>query len=178
MLTAGDEFGRTQHGNNNPYCQDNEVSWVDWDLDGNQQDMLDTTTYLLGLRRRFHALRSDEFFRGRPFPERPDAGIDLAWFTRTGHAFTDGDWHNSSIRSLQMVRNSPRAGERAVLMVINGSLDPVDVALAQGDAHAWELIWDSTWEHPDEQVEFGGTIEATTQLEPLTTRVYGATRSQ
>ncbi|MFI6349957.1 glycogen debranching protein GlgX [Streptomyces sp. NPDC050560] len=92
MLVAGDEFGRTQGGNNNAYCQDNEVGWVDWDLlaDPLWRPLHTFTARLVALRRRHPVLRRRAFFTG----ERTADGLrDLAWFTAAGAEMTPDDWY-------------------------------------------------------------------------------------
>ena len=89
MIAHGDELGRTQQGNNNVYCQDNELSWVDWHLDQPRQELLDFTRQLVHLRRDHPVLRRRRFFRG----DAPDGGIgDLAWFLPDGNRMQDSDW--------------------------------------------------------------------------------------
>jgi glycogen operon protein len=99
MLVAGDELGRTQGGNNNAYCQDNEISWLDWSLldQPEWRSLYDLSARLIALRRTHPVLRRRAFFSGR---SRSEGGLrDLAWFTATGQEMTDGDWHahNSTI---------------------------------------------------------------------------------
>ncbi|MFF1531150.1 glycogen debranching protein GlgX [Cellulomonas sp. NPDC058312] len=174
MITAGDEMGRTQRGNNNAYCQDTDVSWVHWDLAPWRQDLLATARHLTALRRAHPALRSTRFFTGRPVDGRP---ADLTWFDPTGAEFTHERWHDADLRTLQMLRV---AEDDAVLLVVNGSLDPMPVALAGGAGTRWELAWDSTWEHPDEArtAAIEGALHldagAGVLLEPLSLRVYTA----
>ncbi|MFF1834680.1 glycogen debranching protein GlgX [Streptomyces sp. NPDC058231] len=93
MLVAGDEMGRTQGGNNNAYCQDNEVSWLDWSLLDQPQwrELTELTARLLTLRHTHPVLRRRAFFAGRP--QAPDGLRDLAWFTRDGAEMTEGDWY-------------------------------------------------------------------------------------
>lgn len=92
MLTAGDELGRTQGGNNNAYCQDNEVSWLDWSLldDPGWRSLRDLTARLVRLRRRHPVLRQRAFFSGRAAV--PGGQPDLAWFTPQGREMTEADW--------------------------------------------------------------------------------------
>ncbi|WP_454051395.1 glycogen debranching protein GlgX [Cellulomonas sp. Marseille-Q8402] len=174
MLTAGDEIGRTQRGNNNAYCQDSALSWVSWDLAPWRRDLLATAQRLTALRRAHPALRSTRFFTGRAAGgDRPD----LTWFDPTGAPFTHERWHDGDLRTLQMLR---AVDDDAVLVVVNGSLDPVDVVLADGRPTTWTLAWDSTWEHPDEagSAAVNGALhqDAGTRalLEPLSLRVYTA----
>ena len=151
MLTAGDELGRTQRGNNNAYCQDNEISWVDWQLDEDRANMLATTRHLLRLRRELPALRTDRFYVGAPAPDRAAVGDhrpDLDWRTADGAPLTHALWHDPAVRCLQMIRTT--LDSPTVLTVINGALDPVEVTLPDlPDGTVWRLLWDSVAEHPD-----------------------------
>ncbi|MEU6981305.1 MULTISPECIES: glycogen debranching protein GlgX [unclassified Streptomyces] len=92
MLVAGDEMGRTQGGNNNAYCQDNEIGWLDWSLpdDPGRAQLLALTRRLLDLRHRHPVLRRRAFFSGRP---AADGLRDLAWFTAEGTEMTEADWY-------------------------------------------------------------------------------------
>jgi isoamylase len=101
MLLAGDEFGRTQHGNNNAYCQDNELSWFRWDeVD---EDLLAFTRGLLALRRDHPIFRRRRWFQGRPLH---GADItDIGWLTPDGDEMDDADWEAGFARSLQVFLN-------------------------------------------------------------------------
>ncbi|MFG2495896.1 glycogen debranching protein GlgX [Streptomyces caniferus] len=93
MLVAGDEMGRTQHGNNNAYCQDNETSWLDWSLldDPEWRPLAGLAARLIALRRAHPVLRRRAFFSGRPHHQ---GGLrDLAWFTADGTEMTEQDWY-------------------------------------------------------------------------------------
>src|SRR4029079_18098431 len=95
-----DEMGRTQLGNNNAYCQDNEISWLRWDLDAGEADLLGFVRRLVELRRDHPVLRQRAFFLGRPVT---DAGVkDLAWFTPEGRELADADWFAPGVRTLGM----------------------------------------------------------------------------
>ena len=86
MLLGGDEFGRTQGGNNNAYCQDNEISWYDWEhLDA---ELLDFTSGLIALRRAHPVLRRRRWFQGRPVR----GSVDLGWSKPDGTEMSDDDW--------------------------------------------------------------------------------------
>ncbi|MFJ3724861.1 glycogen debranching protein GlgX [Streptomyces sp. NPDC090045] len=93
MLVAGDEFGRTQGGNNNAYCQDNETGWVDWSLleDPAWRELFALTERLISLRQAHPVLRRRAFFSGRP--QGADGLRDLAWFTPAGAEMTERDWY-------------------------------------------------------------------------------------
>jgi glycogen operon protein len=176
MLTAGDEIGRTQHGNNNAYNQDNETSWLDWDLSPWRQDLLATARHLIRLRQELPALHQTGFFRGRPHDGCADPRPDLFWRTAEGLELRTDQWQDPAVRTLQMVRAA--CDGSAVLVVINGALDPVQVALADGATGDWRLVWDSSVEHPAalntpsrrRAVPVGRRVT----IEPLTMRVYSA----
>ena len=181
MITAGDELGRTQGGNNNAYCQDNETSWLDWDLDEHGRNLLATARRLFELRRELPALRTWTFYAGRPSPARVAAGDerpDLDWRRAGGGVFDHGAWHDPGVQSLQMVRVAPDGS--AVLLIANGSLDPVEFSAAAGlpaGSDAWHLAWDSAAEHPDLVGAAGETelVPGTSfVVEPLSLRLYAS----
>lgn len=176
MITAGDEMGRSQQGNNNAYCQDSEISWMRWDLLPWRKDMLATARWLLLLRREHPALRAEEFFSGRS--DAADTRPDLAWYDALGIPFDHARWHDPSVRTLQMVRSTKGPDADTVLLVINGSLDAMHLVLADDHGGRWRLAWDSVWEHPNEEaaaaIEGGLHAEPgeATVIEPMSMRVY------
>ncbi|WP_125776742.1 glycogen debranching protein GlgX [Antribacter gilvus] len=155
MITAGDELGRTQQGNNNAYVQDNEISWVDWDLDRTRKDLLQTAQFLCRLRRDHPALRADSFFLGTPRPGEPDP--DLLWFSESGEPMDPGAWNQPGRRLLQMVRPGPGSQDCDVLLVLNGGLSDAQMVLPapREGSGRWELAWDSADERPGENGENG-----------------------
>jgi glycogen operon protein len=96
MLLSGDEIGRTQRGNNNAYCQDNEISWVDWKLDRSKRELLEFTRALIRLVNEQPVLRRRHFFQGRRI--RGSEVKDLAWFRPDGKEMSDEDWNNPEAR--------------------------------------------------------------------------------
>ena len=147
MLNSGDELGRTQGGNNNAYCQDNEVSWLDWDLADWQRDLLETTRFLSRLRREYPALRQRTFFTGREVHE--DGSTDLAWFDAEGEPMDSGSWEDGSTRTLQMLLNGAWIGHRSLLVVMHGGAEEGKVRLPEVPGlSAYELVWDSAQERP------------------------------
>ena len=99
MLTAGDELGRTQRGNNNAYCQDNELSWLDWkDVD---EDLRAFVARVLALRRSAPVLRQEAFFEGHELPGTGGTR-DLAWFAPDGGQLTTADWFDTGLQTLGM----------------------------------------------------------------------------
>jgi isoamylase len=100
MLLAGDELGRSQGGNNNAYCQDNETSWIDWRLTPRGQELLRYTIRLLAIRRENPALRRRSFFGGR---STPDGAKDVTWLRPDGSEMRDADWHDPQNDCLGML---------------------------------------------------------------------------
>src|SRR5699024_9304444 len=149
---SGDEIGRTTEGNNNPYCQDNELTWLDWDLDGRKEALLTTAAELTALRREVPVLRDH------------DESV-IGWFDETGAEMTDETWEQDERRALQL----RLAGEPSALVVVHGGLDEIDVTLAGEDA--WRLRWDSAWERPEDG-EAGQPAEGSATMTPLSLRLY------
>lgn len=101
MLAAGDEMGRTQRGNNNAYCQDNDISWVNWELDARQRELLEFTRAVLAIRREYPALRACGFYQGKPVASgEPN---DVTWLRPDGSNLTDEDWQDSRCGLLGML---------------------------------------------------------------------------
>jgi glycogen operon protein len=149
MICAGDEFGRTQWGNNNAYCHDSPVSWLDWNWSSWQRELLETVRYLFALRRSHPALRPDSYMSGTALS---DGLPDLGWYDFTGRAATDHHWHDPAFREVQMLRHQARSSSRDALLLINGNLDGRDCVLAPSKAGTvWELIWDSSWDQPSDR---------------------------
>ncbi|HSI10606.1 MAG TPA: glycogen debranching protein GlgX [Chthoniobacter sp.] len=101
MLCGGDEYGRTQNGNNNAYCQDNELSWLGWDRDEQQQRQEDFTAKLIHFRHAHPIFRRPKFFQGRKI--RGMEAKDLLWFNADGTEMTDEHWNRSFIRCIGVV---------------------------------------------------------------------------
>ena len=131
MLLGGDEFGRTQSGNNNGYCQDNAISWYDWDWNTWQSEMVAFTRYVLALRRDHRVFRQRFFFQGTPTSE--GGAPDLGWLSPSGTALTDGEW------------NDP--GTRTIGMYLSGRLRPVPGDAASGKDESFLLLFHSGDDH-------------------------------
>ena len=146
MLLAGDEFQRTQYGNNNAYCQDSPICWVDWDLSENQLDQVATTRWLLSLRAAHPVLRPERFANGDFAPG--DTIDDLGWYTRDGDGMPQGGWSQQSNRVFQMLRSGVRHDDRDALVVVNGTLDEQEITLAAGHGLDWLVVMDTAWSSP------------------------------
>ena len=149
MLLGGDEFGRTQQGNNNAYCQDNEISWYDWKLAPWQDDMAETTAFLAELRAAHPVLRQRQFFPGDPIDG--DALAALHWHGADGSIMTAQEWNDGSTRTLQVVFDGSDVGDDRILLVLHGGAHDRTVRLpAQSGVTRWELAWSSSYERPDQ----------------------------
>ena len=146
MLTGGDEFGRTQDGNNNAYCQDSPTSWVDWDLAEGQQAQIDAVSWLIALRKAHPVLRPDRFATGRPYVG--DSVPDLSWYTAEGTPMPDYGWTDSRHRTFQMLRSGVKWGDRDALVIINANLTDAEVTLPEGHDLDWLIAYSTVWETP------------------------------
>jgi glycogen operon protein len=97
MISGGDELSRTQLGNNNAYCQDNPISWYDWNFDATRQDFLDFVRFLIRFRRSQPVLRRRRFFQGRSIRGRDLK--DISWFTPVGREMDDASWSAHFVRT-------------------------------------------------------------------------------
>ncbi|MDT8435780.1 MAG: glycogen debranching protein GlgX [Gemmatimonadota bacterium] len=108
MLSHGDEIGRTQAGNNNAYCLDDETTWVDWDLDDERRSLLAFARRVFEIRQAQPVLRRRTFFRGHPAGDHPP---DVTWVRPDGASMTDADWHDPENRALGMLMHGAATGE-------------------------------------------------------------------
>ena len=152
MLLAGDELGRTQRGNNNAYCQDNEVSWVDWTLDRPRLELLHFTRKVIGLFHRHPVFRRRNFFQGRRI--RGSEVKDLTWFRPDGKEMSEEDWNNPETRCLGLrlagdaIEDVDARGNRIVddilLILLNAHHEALPFILpAHRPKMRWEPVLDS-----------------------------------
>ncbi|MCW5966180.1 MAG: glycogen debranching protein GlgX [Bryobacterales bacterium] len=133
MICGGDEMGRTQKGNNNAYCQDNEISWINWDLSDEQQDLLRFTQALIRLQKSQPVLTRRFFFQGRSI--RGEAVKDIVWCTPRGVEMDDDSWNQHFVRSLGVLLNGseiPEADETGkpisgdtLFLIFNAHHEPI-----------------------------------------------------
>ncbi|MFI7587842.1 glycogen debranching protein GlgX [Spongisporangium articulatum] len=168
MITGGDEFGRSQGGNNNPYCLDDETSWLDWDLDDWQRDLLATTRQLVALRKRFGGVRATEFFTGL---EGRNGMKDLTWFRADGPEMQWQDWEDSHLRTLlvRFAASDLDESTEALLLVVNGAAEEQEIRLPRDGRYA--RVWSSGWERPRDP-EAPRPPSSTTTVDPLTVDLY------
>jgi glycogen operon protein len=152
MLCAGDEMGKTQRGNNNAYCHDDEISWLDWSLDSRREALLGFTIRIIRLRQSQPVLQRRRFFRGATF--RDSSLKDLAWFRPDGLEMTEEDWRQPYIRSLayllggDTITTPDERGQRIVgdtlLVLLNAHHEPVPYTLPDIDwGREWEILLDT-----------------------------------
>ncbi|GAA1136540.1 glycogen debranching protein GlgX [Ornithinicoccus hortensis] len=161
MLTAGDEIGRTQGGNNNAYCQDNETSWVDWEVSAEAEDLRATVAALTALRREHRALRPVDFPRFDPEPGR----ARVRWFAPEGHVLSPAEWADPARCTVVALLEDSNGEDDAVLLVLHSGASQITVRLPEVEGLTGaQVLWDSTWERPGEAVtdDIEGVDEAPT----------------
>jgi glycogen operon protein len=155
MLLAGDEIGRTQQGNNNAYCQDNELSWVDWTIDAEKQALLAFFQRMIQLRRQHLVFRRRHFFQGRPI--RGGGIKDIAWLTPEGREMNDDEWNQNFARSLgvyfagEALKEVDRRGHQLrddnFLLLLNAHHEKIAFTLPQFRVgSAWQVLVDTAYE--------------------------------
>ncbi|GAB2921024.1 glycogen debranching protein GlgX [Rhodococcus aerolatus] len=153
MLAHGDEMGRTQLGNNNVYCQDSELAWVDWELAETEADLVAFTARAIALRTEHPVFRRRRFFQGGPI-RRGDESRDIAWLTPAGEEMTPEDWDSGFGKSLAVFLNGDaipekdRRGERVTddsfLLCFNAHYEPLDFVTPDGPyADEWTVELDT-----------------------------------
>ncbi|MFL5580868.1 MAG: glycogen debranching protein GlgX, partial [Gemmatimonadaceae bacterium] len=150
MISHGDEIGRTQKGNNNAYAQDNEVTWVDWQIDDRRRDLLEFARTVFAIRHANPVLRRRTFFRGRPVGHGDHK--DVTWVRPDGREMTWDDWHDGGSRALGMLvhgeasdetddRGRPIRGD-TMLLIVNGGDVPIQFTppAVEGDLRWVEIV--------------------------------------
>jgi isoamylase len=159
MMAAGDEISRTQGGNNNAYCQDNEISWVDWSRAAAERDLLAFTQKLARLRRHHPVFRRRRFFQGAfkgsaDTEESGKLGGDIAWLTPAGDEMTSGDWQASYAKSVAVFLNGAAISEPdprgdpvtdlKFLLLFNAGAEPITFTLPEAKLSGdWEVVIDT-----------------------------------
>ncbi len=154
MIAHGDEIGRSQDGNNNVYCQDNELSWMDWELDDAARSMLGFTQTVVTMRQTHPVFRRRRFFAGSADHGGESELGDIAWFTPAGDHMGDEHWRNGYARSLAVFLNGdaipepdPR-GQRVVddsfLLLLNGHDEKMSFTLPSAEyGQTWKVVFDT-----------------------------------
>jgi glycogen operon protein len=155
MLLAGDELGRSQRGNNNAYCQDNELSWLDWALDERSQRLLDFTRRCIAIRHAQSVLQRRNFFLGASLED--SRFRDLVWFHPSGRELEKADWENPELRCLGYFLGGDAIGARGpkgtrlqsdtLLAYFNAASEALEVTMPPKTWGArWELLLETTHE--------------------------------
>ncbi len=138
LILAGDEVGNSQGGNNNAYCQDNEIGWVDWSKLGDEHDdMTGFVGHVAALRRRFPQLRTAQWMDGK----KPDGSFDVLWLTPDANEMVDTDWNFPEGRFLAYVLGPHGDNREAIFIVLNASPDAIKFHFPRLDAYkTWEEV--------------------------------------
>ncbi|HEX3945328.1 MAG TPA: glycogen debranching protein GlgX [Rhizomicrobium sp.] len=161
MLLAGDEFARTQGGNNNAYCQDDEISWLNWEVDEKGRSLTRFTQQVTALRHKYPILRRTRFFTGQ---YNEELGVkDVTWINANGSEMSDAEWQDQNMKSFGMLMDGRaqatgirRRGENAtLLLLLNGYHDLVGFTLPECAGGAgWQRLLDTNLPEDEEQVSF------------------------
>jgi glycogen operon protein len=162
MICGGDEIGRTQRGNNNAYCQDNEISWYEWNLDAAALDMLDFTRRLINLRKEHPNLRRQKFFQGRRIEPHLSMASevdgrhvqDLTWVRPDGEEMTEEEWGLGWVRCLGLKLSGRTLDhvdtlgqpviDKTFLILLNPHWEPIDFYMPKMHGEkAWRLCLDT-----------------------------------
>jgi glycogen operon protein len=150
MLTAGDERGKSQQGNNNAYCQDNMISWLNWELDGHQQQLEKTTAFLIKLRAQHPSLRPQSFANYEQATEESDR---MRWFTSSGELMSDENWADTQCRTMMRLTDHlrPDGSLDSMLVIIHGAEYEITITLPKLEGITeFQLLWDSATDEPTE----------------------------
>jgi isoamylase len=152
MLVAGDEMGRTQNGNNNAYCQDSELSWLNWDIGEADRELFEFTRRMIQLNKDHHVFRRRHFFQGRRIKGTDIK--DITWLTPEGLEMTDEQWHTSAgCLGLWLVGNALEEEDEqgrpimddTFLQLLNAGTEKVMFKLPGSPGTLWQVVVDTSW---------------------------------
>ncbi|UEA58723.1 glycogen debranching protein GlgX [Gordonia otitidis] len=163
MLAHGDEIGRTQQGNNNVYCQDSPLSWMDWSLADKNSDLLEFTRKAIELRAKHPVFQRRRFFAGKPIRWGQDM-LDIVWLTPSGEAMTTADWDSGFGKSLAVFLNGNGIAEKdergevisddSFMICFNAHYEDIDFTLASERlGNEWEGVLDTRHPQGDSDIE-------------------------
>ncbi|MFL6590001.1 MAG: glycogen debranching protein GlgX [Chthoniobacterales bacterium] len=151
MLLAGDEWARTQKGNNNTYCQDNELNWLAWEHNAEQKELLEFTRKLIQLRRDHPVFRRPKFFQGRRI--RGSEIRDVMWFNPGGNEMSDEEWGSPFVRAIEVLLSGDTIDvlnfegepirDETFLFLINAHFEPLPFVLPGQEHLDWLLVLDT-----------------------------------
>jgi glycogen operon protein len=173
MLCGGDEFGRTQQGNNNAFCQDNEVSWFKWDRTPAEEAQREFAARLIALRRLHPTFRRQKFFHGRKVR---GAGVkDIVWLSPSGQEMSDEEWDTSFVKTVGMMLYGDALDlkdwfgepvtDETFLMLFSASHEPVEFTLPSVPGRPWTMLIDTVDEagflDPPPELPVGSVVTMT-----------------
>jgi len=148
MLTSGDERGKTQLGNNNAYCQDSKLSWLNWNLTSEQSQLEQTTSFLIQTRLKHSSLRPKHFAN---YEAATDTSDRMRWFNAAGELMTDQNWTDAQCRTMMRLTDhrNPDGTMDSMLIVVHGAEYEITVTLPKLEGiSGYQLLWDSALEQP------------------------------
>ena len=172
MICGGDEVARTQQGNNNAYCQDNEISWTHWDLDDDRKSLLAFVSKLIHLRLNHPVLHRRRFFTGRKAGDDPNTIPEVEWFDHTGSIMDMNDWQNTHAFSMMVYLNGADIPEmdyygnptvdNDFILIFNAHYEPIQFTLPDENyGSKWKLVVDTyNPDGPELNYEAGFAITA------------------
>lgn len=151
MISHGDEYGRTQNGNNNAYCQDNEIAWMDWNWNENHKNLFEFTKKTISIRKEFSILHPRRYFKNRRI--RGEGIMDIRWLNIDGIDMSEEEWNERYIRSMGMLLNGELMDKKEIdngrqeeilLILVNSHWEPVTFTLPhEGPDPDWEVLIDT-----------------------------------
>jgi isoamylase len=158
LLLAGDEVGNSQNGNNNAYCQNNPIGWVEWSGLGHADDNIALVAQLTDLRRRFAQLRPRRWVKGR----RTDGCFGALWLTPQATEMTEQDWNFPEGHFLSYLLGPLEQGEAALYIVLSAAMETIEFTLPDlGGYRRWTALLDTAWkQRPGEEFVSGSRLQA------------------
>ena len=148
MITSGDEQGKSQQGNNNAYCQDNKLSWLNWELNSFQTDLRQTTSFLVKTRLEHPALRPKHFAN---YEEANETSDSMRWFNAAGELMTEENWSDAQCRTMMRLTDHRNSDGKldSMLVVVHGAEYEITITLPTLEGiSSYQLLWDSSLELP------------------------------
>ena len=159
MISHGDEYGRTQNGNNNTYCQDNEITWMNWNWTKEQKNLFEFTKKIISIRNEHPILHPRRYFKNRRI--QGEGIYDIRWLNTDGIDMSQEEWDTSFIRMMGMLlngefmkeidENGKNLEEEILLILVNSYWEPITFTLPhEGLSPDWEILVDTEMENNPE----------------------------
>jgi glycogen operon protein len=159
MLTAGDELGRSQGGNNNAYCQDNSTSWIDWRLEPDDEVFLAFVKKVIALRKEHVVFRRGKFFHGHP--EGPLGRKDVVWLHPAGREITTADWRSEGLKAFAAAfgGTDPEDGRERYFLAFNPTATAMSFALPETEGGPWRRLIDTAYDDGGDSIAFNRSAD-------------------